>query len=100
MNNAEIRKALWKRISDKNQETKLEAIVGLANRKDNQINGIIKKELKNGEYGTLLFEAINTLNNKDFLPLLVGNLKKAENDEEISNEWISDLKECINKVSK
>ncbi len=85
-NNTEITKALWNRINDKNQETKFEAILGLANRKDNRIKEIIKRELKNGEYGTLLFDAIETLNDKDLLSLLTENLKLMENDDEISNE--------------
>lgn len=100
INNAEITKALWNRINDENQETKLEAIVGLANRKDSRIKEIIKRELKNGEYGTLLFDAIETLNDKDFIPLLMENLKLAKNDNGRLNEWISDLKECIEKISK
>ena len=100
LNNTEITKALWNRINDENQETKLEAIVGLTNRKDSRIKEIIKRELKNGEYGTLLFDAIETLNDKDYIPLLTENLKIAGNDNEIPNEWISDLKECIKKISK
>ena len=71
-----IREALWLRVDDKNQDTKLEAIVGLAKRKDKRIKEIIKRELLNGEYGTLLFEAIEELKDKDFLPLLKSNLKK------------------------
>ena len=100
INNAEITKALWNRTNDKNQETKLEAIVGLANRKDSRIKEIIKRELKNDEYGALLFDAIETLNDTDFIPLLTENLKLAKNDSGISNEWISVLKECIKKISK
>jgi len=100
INNAEITKALWDRINDENQETKLEAIVGLANRKDSRIKEIIKRELKNGEYGILLFDAIETLNDKDFISILTENLKIAKNDNGISNEWISNLKKCIENISK
>ena len=46
---------MWNRVNDKHQETKLEAIVGLAKRKDTQVNEIIKREIIDGEYGVLLF---------------------------------------------
>lgn len=100
VNNAEITRALWNRVNDENQETKLEAIAGLANRKDKRVNEIIKRELQNGEYGILLFDAIETLNDKDFLPLLTKNLKLAENDDEIPDGWVVDLKNCIKKINK
>ena len=53
-NNKQIRNALWNRINDKHQETKFEAIVGLAKRKDTRVIEIIKRELLDGEFGTLL----------------------------------------------
>lgn len=69
-NNKTIREALWERVNDKHQETKLEAIVGLAQRKDKRVNDIIRREIIGGEYGTLLFEAIIETQDKEFLPLL------------------------------
>ena len=91
---------MWKRVNDKNQETKLEAIVGLAKRKDNRVKEIIDRELKNGEYGTLLFEAIEELNDKSFIPLLQQNLKKSKTDKGIKPEWIKDLKAFIRKLEQ
>jgi HEAT repeat protein len=99
-NNKNIREALWARINDKHQDTKLEAIVGLATRKDTRINDIIKRELLDGEYGTLLFEAIIETGDKQFLPLLRQNLKLAKTDTSINPEWIKDLKDCIDKLKK
>lgn len=98
-NNDRILKALWNRVKDKHQETKLEAIVGLANRKQVTVKEQIIEELKSGEYGTLLFEAIETLNDKEFIPYLENNLKSAKNDSGIKEEWIADLKQCLNKLS-
>ncbi|PQJ69267.1 hypothetical protein [Polaribacter butkevichii] len=98
-NNDRIIKALWNRIKDKHQETKLEAIVGLANRKQVAVKDQIIDELKSGKYGTLLFEAIETLNDKEFIPHLENNLKSAKNDSGIKEEWIADLKKCLNKLS-
>lgn len=96
--NKSIREALWARIKDKHQDTKLEAVVGLAKRKDQRVKEIIKAELFNGEHGTLLFDAIDELKDKDFLPLLKNNLQSAKMEKEISSDWIEDLRACINKL--
>lgn len=98
INNKKITDALWKRVDDKHHETKQEAILGLAIRKDTRVKEIVKRELKHGEYGTLLFEAIETLNDRDFLPLLEDNLKSSYHDDGILDEWILNLKDCISKL--
>jgi hypothetical protein len=98
--NKNIKEALWNRINDKHQETKLEAIVGLAKRKDSRVNEIIKRELLDGEYGTLLFDAIIEIGDKQFLPLLRQNLKAIKEDTTINPEWKKDLKNCINELTK
>ncbi len=99
-NNKNIRETLWNRVNDKHQETKLEAIVGLAKRKDNRVNEIIKREIIDGEYGILLFEAILETKNKEFLPLLKQNLKSVKSDKNINPEWEKDLKNCIDELTK
>ena len=99
-NTIEIRDALWARINDKHQDTKLEAIAGLAKRKDIRVKEIINRELLAGEYGTLLFEAILYLKDKEFLPLLCHNLELTENGTNINPEWIEDLKTCITNLGK
>ncbi len=71
---------MWNRINDSDFETKSEAIVGLANRMDKRIKEVIISELENGDYGTLLFEAILKLNDKEYLPYLNENLKIAKKD--------------------
>lgn len=98
-NNKNIRETLWNRVNDKHQETKLEAIVGLALRKDNRVNEIIKREIIDGEYGVLLFEAILEIKDKEFLPLLKQNLKSIKNDNTINPEWKKDLKNCIDELT-
>lgn len=98
-NNTRIKEALWARINDKHQNTRFEAIVGLAKRKDSRITEIIKKELIDGEYGTLLFEAIIETGDKQFLPLLRQNLKSIEGDNTINDKWLTDLKECIKELT-
>jgi len=53
-----------------------------------------------GEYGTLLFEAILDFKDKDFLPLLYQNLKLSEDSTDINPEWIKELKLCITELEK
>jgi len=95
-----IRAALWLRVDDKHQDTRFEAIVGLAKRKDKRIKEIIKKELLNEDYGSLIFEAIEELNEKDFLPLLKKSLVKAKKSYSNNPEWVKDLTNCINRLNE
>ncbi|MBL4706681.1 MAG: hypothetical protein JKY54_19280 [Flavobacteriales bacterium] len=99
LDNREIRDALWKRVDDADFETKSEAIVGLANRKDMKVKEIIISELKNGNYGTLLFGAILTLDDKDFLPLLNEILKNAKiSENNFTNGWVLALEGTIQQL--
>jgi len=95
-----IREALWLRVDDKHQDTRFEAIVGLAKRKDQRIKEIIKRELLNGDYGSLLFEAIEELDDKDFLPILRKHLAKAKRNESSNPAWVKDLTNCINRLNE
>ena len=99
-NNPEIINALWKRVTDINEETKLEAIVGLANRGDLRIKEVIIQELEKGKYGTLLFDAIEKLNDKEFLPYLEQNLISIQTEKEISDEWRVELEKNIEKLKE
>ena len=99
-NSKKIRDALWDRVIDKHQETKLEAILGLAKRKDKRVNEIIKQELIEGEYGTLLLEAITETGDKQFLPLLRQNLKLVKIDKGVNPDWLNDLKKCITVLNE
>jgi hypothetical protein len=99
-NNKNIRDALWKRVNDRHQETRFEAIVGLALRNDERVKDIIKLEITGGKYGTLLFEAILETREKDFLPLLRHDLKRATEDKTINPMWKDELKNCIEELTK
>ena len=98
--NKVIREALWLRVDDKHEDTKFEAIVGLAKRKDKRIKEIIERELLNENHGSLLFEAIEELNDKYFLPLLRKQLVKAKKGDNNSPEWVKDLTNCINRLNE
>lgn len=99
-NNKDIRNALWNRISDKDKDTKYEAIVGLANRHDIKIKEIIEIELKNPNFSSLLFEAITTLKAIEYLPELKKLLKESKRDETINLKWRKDLQKCISDLTK
>ena len=99
-NTKEIRDALWKRVNDKHQETKMEAIAGLAKRKDKRVNELIKRELAKDEFGTLLFEAIIASENPEFLPFLQLHLKAIKEDLTINPEWKKDLENYIVELEK
>lgn len=100
IDNEKIRTALWNRVNDKHQETKLEAIIGLANRKDTRINEIIIQELKAGEMGILLLDAVLEMKNKEFLPIMKEQIKLIQYDNSILEFWKIDYKNCIDRLAK
>jgi HEAT repeat protein len=71
-NTSQIRTALWERINDKYLIIRLEAIRGLAYRKEVAVKEYIKKELIYVDFCTsnLLFEAITALKDKELIPVL------------------------------
>jgi nucleoid DNA-binding protein len=93
-----ITAALWNRTGEKHQETRFEAIVGLAVRKDTRTKDLIKRELAAGEFGTLLFSAIEELGDIEFLPILKKLYKKSKVDDSISVHWLKALKNCIDEL--
>lgn len=97
-NTQKIRNALWQRVNDTDEVTKLEAIVGLARRKDSRVKEIIIQELLQGEIDILLIDAIEELSDKDFLPLLNKSVEEYKKDETRNQIWLEDLQNCINKL--
>ncbi|HAD80661.1 DUF5724 domain-containing protein [Empedobacter falsenii] len=98
--NEYIREALWSRVNDKHQETRMEAITGLAKRKDDRIIEVIKQEIIKDDFGSLLFEAILETENKDFIPILQQELNDSKNIETINSDWIKGFEECIDDLQK
>jgi hypothetical protein len=97
--NDRILKALWNRTKDKHQETRFEAIKGLANRKQVAVKEQIINELKGGKYTILLFDAIIELNDKEFIPYLENDFNSAKNKSNTNKVWLSELKECLEKLN-
>jgi hypothetical protein len=99
-NDPKLIEALWKRVNDKDEDTRFEAITGLAKRKQIEIKKNIKQELETGKYGSLLFEAIAELGDTDFLPQLQTLLVDCKNDETVDSGWLSHLENCILRLKE
>lgn len=96
IDNKEIRKTLYKHCFDKDEQSKHEAIKGLANRNDERVYEIILNELKSENFGSLIFDTIMQIKNGErFLPELLETLKNSKKDKNVNKDWVSDLKNCI-----
>ncbi|MEO8516686.1 MAG: hypothetical protein ABI426_08080 [Flavobacterium sp.] len=92
----EIRNALWKRIKDKYEGVRFEAIIGLAKRKDERIKEILKIELENiDEFGSLILEAIEEFNDKEFIPLIEKQISENKKLKKIEESWLTDTFEKL-----
>jgi len=101
IDNTEIRNTLWNLVGDSDYDTKSEAIVGLAKRNDKKIKEVILAELQSDSFGTLLFDAILTLGDDDYLPILNDRLQHLKNEyNEINRGWIHALEETIEELKK
>ncbi|WP_397363856.1 hypothetical protein [Olleya sp. R77988] len=93
-----IRTALWNRISDKDESARFEAISGLAQRKDNRITEILKKELeKIDNFGSLILESIVKFDDKSFIPLIKKQIETNRKAKKVNEDWLVDT---INELNK
>ncbi len=67
-----IRDALADRLSDSDDDTRGEALVGLARRKDERVIDALKKELSSDSVGALAVEAAEMIASNDLVPHLVA----------------------------
>ena len=96
-----IRTALWDRISDNDQGTRFEAISGLARRKDHRIKEILKTELENlDEYGSLILESIEYLNDKSFVPILEKKIQENKQSKTVNQNWLLNTLDKLNAKEK
>lgn len=98
--NAQIRSALWERLSDKHKDTRSEAIYGLAKRKDKRILKVLKKELKDADFGVQTFDSILEYQSPIFVSKLETVYRKYKDDKTTSKIWLSKLKNCIAELKK
>ena len=97
-NTDEIKQALFDRVNDKHIETKSEAILGLAIRKDFRVKELIRQELLTESFGCLLFEAIEEIQDVAFLPILEDLFLKNKDEIDINDQWLNNLKDCISNL--
>lgn len=98
LDSPEIREALLERLDDDDEVTSCEALLGLAARKDARVYDIILDTIKDGEPGTIIFEAAEELGDKRLLEPLRKLL--ADSREDPDEEWLSWLKNAIEVLEK
>ena len=81
-----IRKALIERLNDSDGDTRAEAMVGLARRKDSGIKQQLIIELEREDVGTLYFDAAAELGDKTLLPYI--DLQIASANKETDGYWL------------
>lgn len=98
IDNEKIRAALWDRISDKDEGVRLEAISGLAMRKDYRIKEILKTELENiDEFGSLILESIEYLNDKSFIQILETKIIENKKSKKVNENWLLNTLDKLNE---
>jgi len=92
---AEIRAALFERVTDSHDETRGEALVGLARRRDPRVLGPIIEELSSEHIGILVLEAAETLGDPKLLPALLRLEHDWQGDEDSHVKTLRDaLQSC------
>jgi len=95
----EIRNALWKRVNDKDEGARFEAIFGLAKRKDTRIKETLKKELENiDEFGSLILEAIEEFNDKEFISLIEKQVAENKDLRKVNEDWLLNTLEKLKQT--
>ena len=83
VDSSEIRAALAARLDDEDDETRGEALFGLAKRKDPCVLSAIARELVRDEVSELAIEAAGQMPHESFLPALETLLRSSPDDQYI-----------------
>lgn len=86
-----IRKALIERINDSDCNTRGEALLGLAKRKDSRVRPFLIQELDQEEVSSMVIEAATELGDKTLLPYIDQQIASA--DEDTDDLWLYIAKE-------
>lgn len=89
LDTSEIRDALGDRLDDPDDDTRSEALVGLAQRKDQRVVPALKRELRSNSVGTLAIEAAELIASKELHPHLVALREWWDVDSELLERAIS-----------
>lgn len=96
LDNEAIREALFERLSDPDDDTKKEAILGLARRKDKRVKDLLKIELDNANnLSSPTLEAVEAFGDIDFIPLIEAKILKNRNEQTINEDWLIDSLEKL-----
>ncbi len=90
-----IREALFERIRDRDKDTRYEAMIGLAKRKDIRIVGIIQSEIESERPWGYVFEAIIEYPRRQYLTALKKHWNNASKMERKEKFWYSLLRDAI-----
>lgn len=93
LDNEEIRRALYARCDDRHHDTRMEAIYGLAKRRDAGVKKYLEEVFPECTVYVLL--SIQALDAKEYLPRLEALLEETGDDPETSPYWLGHLKECV-----
>lgn len=88
LNTPELREALVERLSDEDDDTRAEAIVGLAQRGDRRVLPVLLKELASDSVGKLTVEAAAMMGDPSLYTLLVALQAWWDVDEELLGEAV------------
>lgn len=101
LDNLEIRQALWERVNDTDRTTRDEAIAGLAKRKDHRIKEILKNELNKADnLSSSTLEAIEDLDDNDFIELIEQKINKNRTEQTIPEDWLVSTLEILKGNTK
>jgi hypothetical protein len=81
LDTSDVRDSLFARTTDRSQEVRDEALVGLAHRRDPRALPLVREQLANGNVGRLVFEAAQYLAQPSLLDALAGWVADNPDDE-------------------
>jgi hypothetical protein len=87
-----IRKALIVRLDDSDCDTRCEAIMGLAFRKDKRVLHVLQQELMKSSPTSLIFEAAEEFGDKSLLPLIEKQILSI--NDQTCDMWIDNVKDA------
>lgn len=96
MNTPKIIEALKARLNYSHRMPRVEAIIGLALRKDPCFKEILIEELEDiDDHGSFILESIEALEDVDFIPLIEKQIAKNKVTQQVNEEWLISTLEVL-----